>query len=129
MSRREIALGAGSGRLLPIMELRNLRYLQAMAEDLSFSKAGRRLRIAQPAMSRAVQEMERELRIAGDQWLRTMRKPTWSAAKLPGMLNRLAQRASAAECLQLPPLTTQALPLSGPSGSMSMGGSSLVRGQ
>lgn len=32
-----------------------------MAEELSFSKAARRLRIAQPALSRAVQEMEREL--------------------------------------------------------------------
>ena len=43
------------------MELRHLKYFQAVAEELSFSKAARRLHIAQPAMSRAVQELERAL--------------------------------------------------------------------
>jgi len=43
------------------MELRHLRYFQAVAEALSFTKAAAQLRVAQPALSRQVQDLEDEI--------------------------------------------------------------------
>jgi DNA-binding transcriptional LysR family regulator len=43
------------------MELRHLRYFAAVGEALSFSGAAARLRVAQPALSRQVQDLEDEI--------------------------------------------------------------------
>ncbi len=42
-------------------ELKHLRYFVAVAEDLSFSGAARRLFVSQQALSRIIQQLEREL--------------------------------------------------------------------
>ena len=43
------------------MELRHLRYFLAVAEALNFTKASARLRVAQPALSRQMTDLEDEI--------------------------------------------------------------------
>ena len=43
------------------MELRHLRYYQAVAEELSFTRAGARLRVSQSAISAQIQDLEDDL--------------------------------------------------------------------
>ncbi len=55
-----LALPCLSG-ILPVVELRHLRYFLAVAEARNFTKASQRLRVAQPALGRQVNDLEEEL--------------------------------------------------------------------
>jgi DNA-binding transcriptional LysR family regulator len=50
-----------SSAMLQAMELRHLRYFIAVAEELSFTKAAQKLRLAQPSLTRQVRNLEREI--------------------------------------------------------------------
>src|SRR5476651_717319 len=56
-----LALSCLCGIRVASMELRHLRYFLAVGEALSFTKASAQLRVAQPALSRQVQDLEEEI--------------------------------------------------------------------
>src|ERR1700748_1839228 len=89
------------------MELRHLRYFAAVARNLNYSEASRRLHVAQPAISQTILALEDELGV--QMLLRTRRSVQLTAAGTTFLreseeilsrsveAQRLAQRAARGE--------------------------------
>jgi len=98
---------------MTFMELRHLRYFIAVASNLNFSEASRRLHVAQPAISQTILDLENELGVK--LLLRTSRSVELTAAgkaffaEAQGVMlhadgaSKAAQRASRGEigCLRI----------------------------
>ncbi|MBU8820198.1 LysR family transcriptional regulator [Mycolicibacterium goodii] len=77
------------------MELRHLTYFLAVAEELNFARAAEDLRIAPSPLSRAIRELERELRAPlFDRGTRHVALTTAGAALVPRAQEILAQVAA-----------------------------------
>jgi DNA-binding transcriptional LysR family regulator len=84
--------------LLSMVELRHLRYFIAVAEELNFSRAAQRMHMAQPPLSAAIRQLERDLGVA--LFLRTTREVKLTEAGhafLVGARRTLADAERAAE--------------------------------
>jgi DNA-binding transcriptional LysR family regulator len=81
-----------------MVELRHLRYFLAVAEELNFSRAAERMHMAQPPLSAAIRQLERDLGV--DLFVRTTREVKLTDAGrafLAGARRTLADAERAAE--------------------------------
>ena len=81
-----------------MVELRHLRYFIAVAEELNFSRAAERVHMAQPPLSAAIRQLERDLEV--DLFVRTTREVRLTDAGrafLQGARRTLADAERAAE--------------------------------
>jgi DNA-binding transcriptional LysR family regulator len=81
-----------------MLELRHLRYFIAVAEELNFSRAAERMHMAQPPLSAAIRQLERDLGV--DLFVRTTREVSLTdagSAFLAGARRTLADAERAAE--------------------------------
>jgi LysR family transcriptional regulator, benzoate and cis,cis-muconate-responsive activator of ben and cat genes len=89
----------GEGYAPPgMLELRHLRYFIAVAEELNFSRAAERMHMAQPPLSAAIRQLERDLGV--DLFVRTTREVKLTdagSAFLGGARRTLADAELAAE--------------------------------
>jgi DNA-binding transcriptional LysR family regulator len=79
------------------VELRHLRYFVTVAEELNFSRAAKRLHIAQPALSNQIKALEAELGVQLLERTRRMSRLTAAGAALLADARSLLEQAQMAE--------------------------------
>ena len=78
------------------VELRHLRYALAVGEALSFTRAALRLRVAQPALSRQIRQLEEELGVRLFDRNRRAVSPTAAGTKFLAEARAILERSDAA---------------------------------